>query len=448
MTNTLPVAQQKEWYASIPRSGRGPTLGGWIVLLLTFGGFGIWATTAPVAGAVIAAGTFVVTGQNKIIQHLEGGIIRDIKVKEGDIVEEGQTLITLDETPAMANLRRLKLRFVRLKVMAARLRAEAEHRDQMTFPTSLDAFADDSEVAAILQSQTFAFKTNRNKLRSEVLVLERGIKALEARIEGGRAQLAAVHEQQEIYSEELFAKDKLVKEGYVAKTEMMRLTRAKANLRGEIGRLRADIGDSLERIERARAQILQITHETAQSAVNELHGILAELDDVGEQIRAARDVLDRLNIKAPVRGIVVRLRYHTPGGVIESGKSVMEILPVLDDLIIEAQILPKDIDDVLSGQQATVRLPGLNQRTTPTLTGNVIYVSADALPNERRSAQQLSDIYLVRIKLPKQEIAKIEAFNPTPGMPAEVYIRTRERTFFSYLVEPIRDSMARAFREA
>ncbi|MEO1066282.1 MAG: HlyD family type I secretion periplasmic adaptor subunit [Pseudomonadota bacterium] len=439
----------QEWYASIPRSGKWPTIGGILVLLMTFGGFGVWASTAPVAGAVISSGTFVANGQNKIIQHLEGGIIREILVKEGDIVEEGQPLIKLDETAAKANLRRLILRKVRLLVTAARLKSEADHHEAIELPATISDQAKEADVRRIIISQAFAFDTRKRNLQSEIDVLERGIDALKARIEGAEAQHEAVIDQQVAFTEEVKVKKGLLRKGHVSKTEVLRLQRAQANLRGEEGRLLSDIDDSKQRIERARAQITQLRNQASQNAVDELHRIQAELDDVREQISAATDVLERVDIIAPVRGVVVRLQYHTPGGVIEGGRNVMEILPILDDLIIQSQILPKDIDNVQIGQEAAVRLPGLNQRTTPILNGQVIYVSADVLPNEQRSAQAQigSDIYVARIKLDAREIGAIDSFRPTPGMPAEVYIRTRDRTFFDYLVEPIRDSFNRAFRE-
>lgn len=441
------VVQQQEWFATIPRSGRWPTLGGILVLLLTFGGFGFWSATAPVAGAVIASGTFVVTGQNKIIQHLEGGIIKEILVKEGDVVEKGETLIRLDETATEANLRRLILRHVRLQAMEARLNAEARGQEKMELPDAVTALASDPDVKPIIEGQLLAFQTRKSKFDSEIVVLKRGIDALKARIDGGKTQFQAVADQQDIYSEEVGAKQKLLKKGYVAKTEILKIIRAQANLRGESGRLLADIGDSEQRIARAEAQIQQAFYEMAQTAIEELHRVSAEIDDVREQIRAARDVLNRLNIEAPVRGVVVRLQYHTAGGVIEGGKSVMEILPMLDDLIIQVQVQPKDIANVRIGQKAMVRLSGLNQRTTPMLAGDVVYVSADALPNELRGTKSLSDIYIARIKLAPHEVARVKDFSPTSGMPAEIYIRTLDRTFLDYLLEPIKNSMSRAFRE-
>jgi HlyD family secretion protein len=199
---------------------------------------------------------------------------------------------------------------------------------------------------------------------------------------------------------------------------------------------------------RGREQIAAARKAAIKTAVEQLHDVRAELGDVRERIRTARGVLDRIQIVAPVRGVVVKLRYHTPGGVIEAGKNIMEILPLQTEVIIEARIRPQDIDHVKRGQHAMVRLTALNQRLTPIIAGQVVYVSADAVPDEKKGVQQApSDIYLARIALDPKEATSIPAFTPTPGMPAEVYITTSERTFFEYLTRPIRDSMARAFRE-
>ncbi len=179
-----------------------------------------------------------------------------------------------------------------------------------------------------------------------------------------------------------------------------------------------------------------------------MHEVRGELVDVRERMLSAKGVLDRIRITAPVRGVVVKLRYHTQGGVIEAGKSIMEILPLKDELIIEARVRPQDIDSVKHGQHATVRLTAMNQRITPMISGDVIYLSADTLADERKSQQMgPTDIYIVRVKLNIEEAATIPGFSPTPGMPAEVYIKTSERTFFQYIVKPIHDSMLRAFRE-
>jgi HlyD family type I secretion membrane fusion protein len=182
--------------------------------------------------------------------------------------------------------------------------------------------------------------------------------------------------------------------------------------------------------------------------VEQLYEISGELNDVRERMRSQVGIVDRINIVAPVRGSVVKLRYHTTGGVIEPGKSIMEIVPLQDELIIEARIRPQDIDKVKRGRWATVRLTALNQRVTPMIGGEVIYLSADALPDDKsRSAAPASDLYVVRVRLDRHELDKVRDFEPTPGMPAELYIQTSERTFFEYLMQPLKDSMARAFRE-
>ena len=179
-----------------------------------------------------------------------------------------------------------------------------------------------------------------------------------------------------------------------------------------------------------------------------MHENRGELVDVRERMLGAKGVLDRTRILAPVSGIVVKLRYHTQGGVVEAGKNIMELLPINDELIIEARLRPQDIDSVKHGQKAMVRLTALSQRITPMISGDVIYLSADTLADEKKSQQVgPTDIYIVRVKLNSEERRKIPDFSPTPGMPAEVYIKTSERTFFQYIVKPIQDSMSRAFRE-
>jgi HlyD family secretion protein len=209
-----------------------------------------------------------------------------------------------------------------------------------------------------------------------------------------------------------------------------------------------DIGDAKERIARSYEQINGVRKTAIKTAVEQMHEVRGELVDVRERMLGAKGVLDRIRIMAPVRGVVVKLRYHTQGGVIEAGKNIMEILPLKEELIIEARVRPQDIDSVKHGQHAMVRLTALNQRITPMVSGDVIYLSADTLADEKKSQQVgPTDIYIVRVKLNTAEALKIPDFSPTPGMPAEVYIKTSERTFFQYIVRPIHDSMVRAFRE-
>ena len=437
-----------QWYAELPRSARRPTLFGISVIVFILSGFGVWGNSAPIAGAIVASGVFVATGQNKIIQHLEGGVIEKIAVREGDVVEAGQLLVHLDETAPRAELSRLVLRHARLMAMEARLRTEAEEGGAIAFPDEILAKRTNPDVAAIIDSQQLTFKARKRNAETEIAAIRDGIKGLQERVEGTKAQIAAVRQQMVLLEEEIESKKNLLKKGLVRKPEVLALQRAHANLRGELGRLRGEVGDAKERIARSEEQVSGVRAAAIKTAVEQLHETLAELTDVRERIRAAQGVLNRVNIAAPVKGVVVKLRYHTSGGVIEAGKSIMEILPSGDELIIEVRVRPQDIDNVKRGQHAMVRLTALNRRVTPMVAGEVVYVSADALPNEKAGGQQnASDIYVARVKLDPMVASAVKGFRPTPGMPAEVFIKTSERTFLEYIAQPLRDSMARAFRE-
>ena len=437
------------WYDSLPRSTRLPTVAGILIMALVFMGFGVWGNLAPIAGAVVASGVFVATGENKIIQHLEGGVIREIYVREGDIVSPGQVLLDLDDTSAKAELQRLFLRRVRLSATDARLKAEMREDPEVHWPLDVvSSLATSSEAREFVDSQQMTFVARRNNMNSDIKGINDSIKALEERIQGSRVQLEATKKQIALLTEEIDTKNRLVEAGLVRKPELMVLQRSKANLEGEIGRIMGDIGDSKERIARSVEQINGVRKTAIKTAVEQMHEVGGELADVRERMLGAKGVLDRTRIAAPVSGVVVKLRYHTQGGVVEAGKAIMELLPVSAELIIEARLRPQDIDQVKHGQKAMVRLTALSQRITPMVSGDVIYLSADTLPDEKKSQQVgPTDIYIVRVKLNSSETTKIPDFSPTPGMPAEVYIKTSERTFFEYMVKPIRDSMSRAFRE-
>jgi HlyD family secretion protein len=437
------------WYDSLPRSTKLPTVGGALIMAVVLMGFGVWGNMAPIAGAVVASGVFVVTGQNKIVQHLEGGMIREIYVREGDTVEAGQMLLELDDTAARAELQRLFLRRIRLTAIDARLQAEMREENDVTWPPEVvQSLAHSPEVKEIVDSQQMAFTARRNNLNSDVKSIQESISALDERIRGSRVQLDAVHRQIVLLDEEIVTKDKLVQAGLVRKPELMVLQRSKANLEGEVGRIMGDIGDAKERIARAVEQINGVRKTAIKTAVEQMHEVRGELADVRERMLSAKGILDRARVTAPVSGVVVKLRYHTQGGVVEAGKNIMELLPLKDELIIEARLRPQDIDSVKHGQTAMVRLTALNQRITPMISADVIYLSADTLADEKKSQQVgPTDIYIVRVKLNSDESRNIPGFSPTPGMPAEVYIKTSERTFFQYIVRPIHDSMMRAFRE-
>jgi HlyD family type I secretion membrane fusion protein len=434
-----------EWYREVPRSIKAHTISGVVLMAVSFGGFGAWAVGAPLAAAVVSQGSFVATGQNKIVQHLEGGIIKNILVKEGDSVKAGQTLVQLDGTSARADDRQLFLRRARLEAIAERLEAEQQEKVKVPVPDFLKSSASDPEVKAIIQSQILNFEGSSNKIKSDILMLEANINALEFRAEGYESQKQAMVRQIEFLKDELDGKQILLDQGLIRKNEVNALLRAIADAEGQVGRLSSEVRESRAEKAKFSEQIAQTRNAYRQAASDELQSIEAELDGIKEQYRKAENILKRSSINAPVDGTIVRLYYHTAGGVIESGKNIAEIIPTNVPLIIETQIPRADIDSVHVGQKATVVLTALNQRTTPVLDGQVVYVSADTIADPRTPASR--EVYVARVSLSPSELTRVKGFSPTPGMPVQVMIQTAERTFVNYITKPIADSMSRAFRE-
>lgn len=445
MSMTRHPAEAGEWFAEVPRSVRRHTIVGLVILVLSFGGFGAWAFRAPLAAAVIAQGSFVATGQNKIVQHFEGGIIKEILVSEGDRVEAGQLLLRLDGTQAAAAERELYLRQIRLEATQARLMAEEERQVELRFSPALEAAREDLAVADILEGQELSFRVSRDALENDLALLERSLQALKIRARGYQTQLETHHGQLALLLAEHADKATLFERGLLRRPELLAIERAQLEAEGQIGRLEAEIAEIEEVVLKHRAQIAQEADRYREKALDELQGVQAELESIREQSRTARSIHERVDLVAPVAGTVVRLYFHTQGGVIESGRPILEILPVDEPLIIEVQIPRVEIDSVRRGQPATVRLTALNQRTTPVLDGEVYYVSADAITDG--SGAEMREVYLARISLDAQQLERVPNFLPTPGMPTEIMIQTASRTFAQYIAKPIKDSMTRAFRE-
>ncbi|SRR6056297_518918 len=436
----------REWYFEVPRSIRRHTIIGLTLMAVAFGGFSWWAFTAPLAAAVIAQGSFVATGRNKIVQHLEGGIIENIYVSEGQFVEAGDEILSLDQTSAETSERELFLREIRLQATSERLLAEYQEADDLRFSRRLlDAEAADVEVAAMLDGQKLTFDITRKSLLNDIALLERNIEALKIREGGYAAQLESFALRSEIIAEDIEDKTTLLDRGLVRKSEVNALRRVQAEAEGQVARLTAELEEVQQMLLKHESQIDRARSAYREAALDELGPIAAELESVREKARQARSVLDRSIVRSPVTGTVVRMHYHTPKGVIETGKAIAEILPSDAPLIIETQIARTDIDTVRRGQQATVRLIALNQRTTPVLEGEVFYLSADSLSEDVSGMPQ--EVYLARISIPTKELDRIPGFAPTPGMPVEVMIQTQERTFADYITKPITDSFSKAFRE-
>ncbi len=347
----------------------------------------------------------------------------------------------------------LTLRKYRLVTTQARLEAELAGKNTFTLLTTVDVDQKDPEVQIILTRQQLELDARRNKVNSEESVLRKEIAGLRESIAGYESQIAATQKRLSIFGEELKDKNALLDRDLIRKTEVFSVQRDEAALNGEMGELMGRVADSRQQVARAEQQIASLHSTATQKAVEELRQTESDLDDITEQIRAETDIVRRTDVKAPVRGIVVKLNQHTQGGVVAAGSTMLELLPVNDDLIIEGRVSPDQVIHVKEGQPAIVRLSALNQRVTPMIAGNVTYLSADTISDRPDLVTQTPSTmdrgsFIVRVKLDEKDAEKkVPNFKPTPGMPADLYIRTGERTFFDYIMEPVMDSFSRALRE-
>ncbi|WP_245442684.1 HlyD family type I secretion periplasmic adaptor subunit [Mesorhizobium hawassense] len=437
------VAQAYRWQDSVDTGTNRIVLAAFGVVVAFLLGSGFWAATAPIAGATIAPGVIVAAGQNVMIQHLEGGVVRSIKVREGDRVSRGQALILLDPILAQAQLNRVLKQWVARKTEIARLEAERDGLKEIVFPKDLGGYSDASEFSDVLREQSKEFLARLARYTAEAEILKQRVTALQESIGGLRAQEKGMENQLTIVNEETDRKKKLLEKGLTNRSEYTDLLRSSAELAGQAGSLEAQIASSETQIGEAQEQIERLTTSRVEDADGELNKVRADVADLEEQINAARSVLDRTTIRAPVDGIIVRSLYNSEGSVIRAGEAVMELLPTTNELIVEAKIKPEDIDAIRVGQDANMMFTAMNTRTTPKVPGKVFYVSADRLvtPNTGLS------YYTVRLRMADQLPPQIKPDQIYPGMPVETFISTGERTFLDYLTKPLLDSFQRAFRE-
>jgi HlyD family secretion protein len=423
----------------------GPMLWGALTLLLVFG-FGIgWAATAPLAGAAIAPGVVSPEGSRRTVQHLEGGIIRELRVRDGDIVVADQPLVTLEEVDARAQVGRLEERLRTLAATEARLVAERAQARQIEFTHPILAVVNGSAVAAARRAQANQFEARRAADANREAILNQRIEQLHLQITGYTRQLDANRRQSELVAEEVADVEQLYRKGLERKTRLLGLRREEAGLLGEEGELTALIARAREAIGETRLQISDLRIQRMEQIDAEFAKIQMERGETEEQLAAARDKLRRTEIVAPVAGTVVNVRFKTTGGVIRPGEPIMDLVPLEEELIIEARLPPTDVEEVAPGQDAHVMFPSLPQRGLPQIAGRVRSVSADALTEQRSG----TTYYLAAIRVDRDQLAKAApGVQLTPGMPAEVFIATAERTLLDYLLQPLIQTFARTFRES
>jgi len=441
-------SQLHGWTRGIDQSIRRPAQAGTVMMVVFVFGLGLWATTAPLTSAVVSHGTFVATGQNKIVSHLEGGIISKILVNEGDEVQAGQPLMEMDDTTTRSEEQRIEIKGAMLLATKARIEAQRDGLPDVAFPEELTKLMGNPEVAKTVQAQRSLFASRTAEFESQREINERQIGAIEQEIEGLKSQKLSTETQLDLMTAQLETSQRLLEKGLTERSRVSDQQRTRAKLEGDIGQFVSEIGKAEQHILETKTNLTHLRSKMFLDDADVYRQTTAELSDNEQRLTAARGVLDRHILRAPVHGLIVKLQYHTAGGVLPPSQPVLEILPTDEKLIVEAQVRPEEIDFIHVGQQASVRLTALNQRTTPLVLGNVTYVSADKITNPNARVAGAESYYLARIELDeasiKERVGKVKI---SPGMPAEVYMKTGERTMFQYLARPIIDVMYKGGRE-
>ena len=435
----------------------GPLFFGLIVILIFFGIGGLWSVIAPIDGAVHASGEVIVSSKKKVVQHLGGGIISKILVSEGQTVKKDEALVILSDVNERANLSIIKEKLLSFFATEARLTAIRGNLDILEFSDEMKSLSNDEVVSKVIKNQVKLFNSQRKSILGKVNILEQRIKQLYDELTGLNYQLEAVNKQYDLINEELEVKRQLLDGGHIGRPHILVLEKQFAEVEGRVGHYRSAISQVQQKIGENELEIINIKNDYQEKANAELKEINTSIADLKERLMVAEDALARTTIKSPQDGIVTDIKYHTEGGVIQSGIPIMSIVPSDDDLIIDAKIQPRNIEEILSAQKkgeniisldglkglkVKVRLSAYSARRLGLISGLVSHISPDALDDSR-----LGRHYSIRVVIPKSELAKFKNVYLYPGMPAEVYIVTQSRTLLSFLFTPIIATFDRSFIE-
>ena len=421
---------------------------GLALTVLLIGGVGGWATNAELAGAVIAPGTIVVESSVKKVQHPTGGVVGEILVKEGDAVDAGQLVLRLDDTVTRSTLGAVRSQLDEFMAREARLLAERDDAEKVVFPAQLTTRRNDISVAAAVAGEEKLFESRKTARPGQRAQLRERIAQLNEEVRGLSAQVAAKESELDLIGKELAGVAELYQKKLVSISRYTQLERDQTRLQGERGQLIADIARARGKISETELQIIQLDQDFRTEVLKDLREAQGKIAELKERVTGAEDQLKRVDLRAPQAGTVHQLAVHTVGGVITNGETIMQIVPRADELVVESKVAPYDIDQVAVGATAAVRIMAGNQRTTPVISGRVARVSADiAREQQQNSAQPSQPYYTVRITLPADEIARLKDIHLVPGMPAEAFIQTHERTPLQYLLKPLQEQIARTFRE-
>src|SRR3954466_1998364 len=416
-------------------------LAGWIIIALFLGGIGSWAATAPLNGAIVGNAIIKVEGNRKSVQHLDGGIVKDLRIKEGDKVNAGDVLIVLDETQAQAEYDVLSQQYMVLRATEARLLTELDHGSELVMAEDLKK--EGSYFKSVWSGQVSQFDSRRAALEGQRSVLREKINQLGSQIVGGEAQVKAFHDQ--ISSIRSEAKDiaPLVERGLIARPRILQLERTAFGLEGQIADAMANIAKARQAIAEQQQQIAQLDNDRMADVTKDLRDTQAKMLEVIPKAMNAKAVLGRMEIRSPYAGRVVALTVFSVGGVIQRGEKILDIVPDQDSLTIEAQIAVEDISDIRPNMRAEVHLTAYKQRIVPIIHGDVIQVSADRLTDPKTN----NPYYVAFVRIDAEELAAMPNIKLYPGMPATVMIPTIQRTALDYIVGPLVMSFNHSFRQ-
>ena len=426
-------------------SARRHIFGGLLTLLLLVGGFGLWATTTNIAGAIIAPGTIVVQQNQQVVQHPDGGVVAAIEAKEGDRVTAGQILIRLDPVQIVSKRNVIEGSLFEILARRARLEAERDNADTVTFdPVLTTLMPDRADVRSLTDGQLRLFHSRRETIAAQTAQLGKRIGQIESQIAGLDAQTQALGTQLDLLRRELAGQQTLLDKGLTQSAKVLTLQREEARLLGQLGNLTAVRAEYQGRITETEIEILRLGNQRREDAIGALRDIGFKQLELTEQLAQLTERLNRLDIRAPVSGVVYDMRVFALNAVIRPADPVMYIIPQNQPLRIAAEVDPIHIDEVFAGQKVVVRFAGLDSRSTPEIFGRILAISADAFLDQASGTR----FYRAEIALLDGELSKLpDGVTLVPGMPAEAFIRTGDRTPLAYLVKPLADYFTRAFRE-
>ena len=417
---------------------------GMVACFVLVGVVGGWASTARLSSAVIAMGSVVVASNVKTVQHPDGGIVGAIHVTDGEHVEEGQLLVTLDETLVAANRALVDGEIVAGEARLARLRAERDEDSELQISPELEMRATEPNVKDAIDAEQRMFKARKETLDGQVNRLNERLKQLDQQISGLTAQKDAKSGELDLIDEELEVLGGLYDRGRTTRDKIVNLKRNRMRLEGERGELVSQIAIARGRIAETELEILQLNTDQREKTFAEITELRPEVANLKERRAAADFQLGRMNIRSPATGTVFELNFHTVGGVVQPGDTIMKIVPEADALLVEAKLSPTDVDQVTVGQHAVIVLSAFDSRTTPQLDGTVQFVAAEASEDQRTGLPY----YSVRVELNPGQLDRLpDDLDLMPGMPAEIFISTGSQTVVAYLIRPLANQIRRAWRE-